>query len=207
MTVSLSRAQLFSRGAKGGAALAHRGLASPAVLAGRRQPTRSRTPILPMHGCSSAPSCSRPTSTRRRSRRSSSAATTSKYLNRALFNEQEHYQAVVRDPDRCRPGRRGAPPTSTSPIRRARSPRRASIAKLGVTLETIFLGAYLGAVDGAADGRAQAAGRPDRRERGAAPERLHAALRAAIPSGSPSPTRSRSTRLRTRSTRTPVSER
>ena len=68
-------------------------------------------------------------------------------LQRALFNEREHYQSVAG----ILTGAGETPATAADfdfsyPPRSFRS--RESIAKLGVLLETTFLGAYLGAVDG-----------------------------------------------------------
>jgi hypothetical protein len=68
-------------------------------------------------------------------------------LKRALFNEQEHYQAMAQVLNGA-----GQPPAVAEDFDFA-YPRgafgsKASIAKLGVTLETAFLGAYLGAVEG-----------------------------------------------------------
>jgi hypothetical protein len=68
-----------------------------------------------------------------------------KYLKRALFNEQEHYKSVAGILDGA-----GQPPAVADdfdfayPKDTFASAR--SIAKLGVSLETVFLGAYLGAV-------------------------------------------------------------
>ena len=62
------------------------------------------------------------------------------------FNEQEHYAAVAAS---SRPRARRPPPrtTSTSRTRPRRSPTEGSIAKLGVAIEQLQLGAYLGAAD------------------------------------------------------------
>ena len=68
------------------------------------------------------------------------------YLKRALFNEVEHYQALSGILI-------GAGQTPATPddfdfsYPKGSFASKASIAKLGVTLETVFLGAYLGAVD------------------------------------------------------------
>ena len=69
------------------------------------------------------------------------------YLKRALFNEVEHYQALSGILS-------GAGQTPATPddfdfsYPKGSFAAKASIAKLGVTLETVVLGAYLGAVDG-----------------------------------------------------------
>ncbi len=99
-----------------------------------------------------------------------------RYAKRALFNEEEHYKTVSEILSGA-----GQPPAVTADFDfaypKGAFTSKASIAKLGVTLETIFLGAYLGAVDGLQTDCAQAAGRPDRGQRGSAPERVHGALR------------------------------
>jgi hypothetical protein len=70
-----------------------------------------------------------------------------KYLKRANFNEQEHYQAMAGILSGA-----GQTPAVADDFDfvypKGSFASRASIAKLGVTLETAFLGAYLGAVDG-----------------------------------------------------------
>lgn len=73
-----------------------------------------------------------------------------KYLRRAQFNEQEHLEAV----SDVLTAAGQTPSTSddftiTFPKDSFATP--GSIAKLGVTLETGFVGAYLGAVDGLGD--------------------------------------------------------
>ena len=68
-----------------------------------------------------------------------------KYLKRALFNEQEHYTSVAGILD----GAGQAPAVAADfdfAYPKGTFASKASIAKLGVTLETDFLGAYLGAV-------------------------------------------------------------
>jgi ferritin-like protein len=70
-----------------------------------------------------------------------------KYLKRAMFNEQEHYQAMAGILT-------GAGQTAASAADfdfsypKGSFASKLSLAKLGVALETVFLGAYLGAVDG-----------------------------------------------------------
>jgi rubrerythrin len=71
----------------------------------------------------------------------------STYLKRALVNEQEHYRML--SGILTTGGQTPASPADfdfSYPKRMFAS--KASIAKLGVRLETAFLGAYLGAVDG-----------------------------------------------------------
>jgi hypothetical protein len=71
----------------------------------------------------------------------------SRDLKRALFNEREHYQTVSAVLSGA-----GQPPAVAADFDFAYPAgsfaSESSIAKLGVTLEAAFLGAYLGAVDG-----------------------------------------------------------
>lgn len=68
-------------------------------------------------------------------------------LKRALFNEQEHYNSVAMILSGA-----GQPPAVAADIDfaypKGSFASKASIAALGVTLETVLLGAYLGAVGG-----------------------------------------------------------
>jgi rubrerythrin len=70
-----------------------------------------------------------------------------KALKRALFNEQEHYQAVAQILSGA-----GQQPAVAEDFDfvypKAAFASQEAVAKLGVKLETAFLGAYLGAVDG-----------------------------------------------------------
>ena len=146
MTPPLSRAQLLSRGAKGGAALLVTGSIAGALtgsaaadtipdadLAYARLLVAAELLASDFYGQAIA------------SKKVSGDAL--KYMKRAFFNEQEHYQsmaqilsaagqapAVAEDFDFAYPNGTFA--------------SLASIAKLGVTLETALVGAYLGAVDG-----------------------------------------------------------
>lgn len=73
------------------------------------------------------------------------------YLRRALVNEQEHLAAV----SQIITGAGEVPSTADDfdiTFPKASFASRASIAKLGVTLETVLVGAYLGAVDEFAPG-------------------------------------------------------
>ena len=68
-----------------------------------------------------------------------------KYLKRALFNEQEHYNSVAM----ILSGAGQAPAVATDidfAYPKGSFASKASIAALGVSLETVFLGAYLGAI-------------------------------------------------------------
>ncbi len=145
MTVSLSRAQLFSRGAKGGSALL---LAGSVAGSFARSASADAIPdadlayarLLIGAELLAADFYARAIVSRQFIGHSSG------YLKRALFNEREHYRSVsgiltgagqtpatVADFDFSYPRRSFASKTS--------------IAKLGVKLETTLLGAYLGAVD------------------------------------------------------------
>jgi Ferritin-like domain len=69
-----------------------------------------------------------------------------KYLKRALFNEQEHYQALAE----ILSGAGQTPATAGDfdfAYPKGSFGSKLAIAKLGIALETTFLGAYLGAVD------------------------------------------------------------
>jgi rubrerythrin len=74
-----------------------------------------------------------------------------KYLKRALFNEQEHLTAA----SAVITGAGQTPATAddfTITFPKGSFDSRMSIAKLGVALETVFVGTYLGAVDSFASG-------------------------------------------------------
>lgn len=70
-----------------------------------------------------------------------------KYVKRALFNEQEHYDSVALILNDA-----GQPPAVAADIDfsypKSSFASKSAIAALGVTLESTFLGAYLGAVGG-----------------------------------------------------------
>lgn len=70
-----------------------------------------------------------------------------KSLKRALFNEHEHYDSVATILNDA-----GQPPAVAADIDfsypKGAFASKASVASLGVSLETVFLGAYLGAVGG-----------------------------------------------------------
>jgi rubrerythrin len=100
-------------------------------------------------------------------------------LERALFNEQEHLQAV----SEILSGAGQTPSTAddfTITFQKGAFDSAGSIAKLGVTLETAFVGAYLGAVDafGPADLKTTAA-------RIAASESQHLSLFSGLASNRP----------------------
>jgi Ferritin-like domain len=145
VTVSLSRAQLLSRGVKGGAALVLAG-----SVAGSFVGSASAAPIpdadlayarlLVGAELLAADFYTQVIAAKQ------FGGVALKYLNRAFFNEQEHYHAV----SGILTGAAQVPaapadfdfsyPTGTFDS-------KGSIVKLGITLETAVLGAYLGAVD------------------------------------------------------------
>lgn len=145
MTAALSRAQLFTRGAKGGAAILLAGSAG-GLLAGAAAADAipdgdlAYARLLVSAELLAADFYGRVLAAKR------FKGEAVKYLKRALFNEQEHYTSVAG----ILSGAGQTPATGadfdfTYPKNSFGS--RGSIAKLGVALETVFLGAYLGAVD------------------------------------------------------------
>ncbi len=145
MTVSLSRAQLLSRGAKGGIALLAAGAAggsSAGAASADALPDDDLAYARLLVGVEllAADFYERAIA----SKRLGGGAV--KHAKRALFNEREHYTAVAGILSGA-----GQPPATAADFDFA-YPKRSfdsteSIAKLGVTLETVFVGAYLGAVD------------------------------------------------------------
>jgi len=146
VTAVLSRAQLFARGARGGAAILAAGSATgffagsatadvipDGDLAYARLLVGAELLASDFYAKAIA------------SKRFTGGAL--KYLKRAVFNEQEHYQSMAGILT-------GAGQTAATAedfdfsYPKGSFASKLSIAKLGVTLETLFLGAYLGAVDG-----------------------------------------------------------
>lgn len=146
MTASLSRAQLFSRGAKGGAVFLIAGSAA-GLFAGSAAadaiPDGDLAYARLLVGAELLASDFYAQAIA--SKRFSGDAV--KSLKRALFNEQEHYQAMAQILSGA-----GQLPAEAEDFDfsypKGSFASTASVAKLGVTLETAFLGAYLGAVDG-----------------------------------------------------------
>jgi len=144
VTASLSRAQLFTRGAKGGAALLVAGSATGFFAGSAAADTISDTDLAYARLLVAAELLASDFYTQAIASKQLGGDAL-KYLKRALFNEQEHYQSVSGILSGA-----GQPPAVAEdfdfsyPKGTFDSP--ASIAKLGVTLETAFLGAYLGAV-------------------------------------------------------------
>jgi rubrerythrin len=102
-----------------------------------------------------------------------------KYLKRALFNEQEHLTAV----SQILSGAGQTPATAddfTITFPKGTYASRESIAKLGVALESAFVGAYLGAVDAFSPGDLKTTA-----ARIAASESQHLSVFSGITSGQP----------------------
>jgi hypothetical protein len=144
VTAVLSRAQLFSRGIKGGAAILIAGSAT-GVLAGSAGadaiPDGDLAYARLLVGAELLAADFYATAIA--SKQFSGEALT--YLKRATFNEQEHYQSV----SGILTGAGQVAATAADfdfSYPKGSFVSKLSIAKLGVTLETTFLGAYLGAV-------------------------------------------------------------
>jgi Ferritin-like domain len=174
----ISRAQLFSRGAKGSAVLLLAGSVAGAVAASASADTIPDGDLAYARLLVGAELLASDFYAQAIGSKQFSGDV-SRYLKRALFNEQEHYTtmsevltgagqtpAVADDFDFAYPkGAFGS---------------KISIAKLGVTLETAFLGAYLGAVDGL-----QTAGLKQPVARIAASEAQHLSAFAQLSGGDP----------------------
>jgi rubrerythrin len=145
VTAPLSRAQLFSRGVKNGAAILVAGSAT-GLFAGSASADAipdgdlAYARLLVGAEVLAADFYARAIASRQFSRHAS------RYLKRALFNEREHYRSISEILTGV-----GQTPATAADFDFAYPKRsfvsKTSIAKLGVTLETTFLGAYLGAVD------------------------------------------------------------
>jgi Ferritin-like domain len=145
VTAAFSRAQLFTRGVRGGAAILVAGsatgfLAGSAAadaipdgdLAYARLLVGAELLAADFYGVAIASK--------------QFSGDTVAYLKRALFNEQEHYQSVAE----ILSGAGQTPATAADfdfAYPKGSFASKLSIAKLGVILETTCLGAYLGAVD------------------------------------------------------------
>jgi hypothetical protein len=146
VTLALSRAQLFSRGLEGGVAVLVAGsaggfFAGSAAADAIPDSDLAYARLLVGAELLAADFYARAIASKQFGRDAL------KDLRRALFNEQEHYQSVAG----ILTGAGQTPATAADfdfsyPTSSFQS--EASIATLGVALETTFLGAYLGAVDG-----------------------------------------------------------
>ena len=145
MTAAFSRAQLISRTAKGGAAILVAGsatgfLAGSAAADAIPDSDLAYARLLVGAELVSADFYAQVIASKQFS------GDFVRYLKRALFNEQEHYQAVAE----ILSGAGQTPATDADfdfVYPKGSFASKLSIAKLGVSLETTFLGAYLGAVE------------------------------------------------------------
>ncbi|MDX6475612.1 MAG: hypothetical protein QOH95_1123, partial [Gaiellaceae bacterium] len=144
MTATLSRAQLFSRGSRGGTALLLSGsavalLAGPAAADAIPDGDLAYARLLVGAELLASDFYTRAIASKR------FGGDALKYLKRALFNEGEHYDALSGVLSGA-----GQPPAVAEDFDflypKGTFGSKASIVKLGMTLETTFLGAYLGAV-------------------------------------------------------------
>ena len=144
MDGSLSRAQLLSRGARGGIGLVVTGSIAGS-LAGRAEADVIPDSDLAYARLLVAAELLAADFYGRAIAAKQFEGAELRYLKRALFNEQEHYAAVAMILSGA-----GQVPAVAADIDfaypKGSFASRESIAALGVTLETVFLGAYLGAV-------------------------------------------------------------
>ena len=146
MTTSMTRGQLFSRGAKGGAALLVAGTSLVQFVDGAAAEPLSTTDLAYGRLVVGAELLASDFYTQAIAA-SNSSARVMKYLKRACANEQEHYQSVAG----ILSGAGVAPAVSADidfAYPRGAFATQASILKLAQQLETIMLGTYLGAVGG-----------------------------------------------------------
>jgi hypothetical protein len=143
---SLSRAQLLTRGAKGGAGLLFAG-AVAGSLAGQASADAISDSDLAYARLMVAAELLAADFYGQVIEAKQFDGQELKALKRALFNEQEHYTSVALILSDA-----GQPPAVAADIDfaypKGSFASKASIAALGVTLETLFVGAYLGAVGG-----------------------------------------------------------
>jgi hypothetical protein len=146
VTAALSRAQLFSRGVKGGAVLLVAGSAT-GFFAGSAAADTIPDGDLAYARLLVGAELLASDFYAKASASKQFGGDALKYLKRAMFNEQEHYRSMAAVLT-------GAGQTAATAADfdfsypKGSFVSKVSIAKLGVTLETTFLGAYLGAVDG-----------------------------------------------------------
>ena len=146
MTAPFCRAQLFSRSAKGGAALLVTGSIAGALTGSAAADTIPDADLAYARLLVGAELLASDFYGQAIASKKVSGDTL-KSMKRAFFNEQEHYQAMAQILSGA-----GQPPAAAEDFDfvypQGTFASTASIAKIGVTLETAFLGAYLGAVDG-----------------------------------------------------------
>jgi hypothetical protein len=146
VTAALSRAQLISRGLAGGAAVLVAGSAGGFFAGSAAADTIPDSDLAYARLLVGAELLAADFYTRAIASKQFSRMTVND-LRRALFNEHEHYQSV----SGILTGAGQVPATAADfdfSYPKSSFQSAASIAKLGVVLETSFLGAYLGAVDG-----------------------------------------------------------
>lgn len=174
----ISRAQLFSRGAKGSAVLLLAGSAAGAVAASASADTIPDADLAYARLLVGAELLASDFYAQAIASQQFSGDVL-KYVKRALFNEQEHYQTV----SEVLTGAGQTPAVAEDfafAYPKGTFASKASIAQLGVTLETAFLAAYLGAVDGL-----QTTGLKQPMARIAASEAQHLSLFAQLSGGDP----------------------
>ncbi len=146
MKAPLSRTQLISRGAKGGAAFLLTSSVAEAFTGSAAADTISEDDLAYARLLVGAELLALDFYVRAIGSKQF-GRDASKSLKRARFNEQEHSRAVSAILSEA-----GQAPASAADFDfsypKGTFASKASIAKLGVRLETAFLGAYLGAVDG-----------------------------------------------------------
>lgn len=146
MTAAMTRGQLFSRGAKGGAALLVAGTSLVQFVDSAAADPLSTTDLAYGRLLVGAELLASDFYTQAIAA-SNSSSSVMKYLKRASANEQEHYQSVAGILSGA-----GVTPAVSSDIDftypKGAFASQASILKLAQQLETIMLGTYLGAVGG-----------------------------------------------------------
>jgi hypothetical protein len=146
VTASMTRGQLFSRGAKGGAALLVAGTSLVQFVDGAAADPLSTTDLAYGRLVVGAELLASDFYTQAIAASNSSPGVM-RYLKRAYANEQEHYQSVAGILSGA-----GVTPAVSSDIDftypKGSFATQASILKLAQQLETIMLGTYLGAVGG-----------------------------------------------------------
>jgi ferritin-like protein len=146
VTASITRGQLFSRGAKGGAALLVAGTSLAQFVDGAAADPLSTTDLAYGRVLVGAELLASDFYTQAIAA-SNSSSSVMRYLERAYANEQEHYQSVAGILSGA-----GVTPAVSSDIDftypKGAFASQASILELAQHLEAIMLGSYLGAVGG-----------------------------------------------------------
>ena len=172
MSAPITRGQLLSRSAKGGAALLVAGTALGRFVdsaAAAPLPTGDLAYARLLVGAELLAS----DFYQQAIAASNSGRAIARYLKRAYLNEQEHYQSVAGILSGAGLTLPPCPATSTSATRPARSTARGRSSSSPQQLEATMLGTYLGAIGGIQTNIVQDRPRADRRLRGAARRLLH----------------------------------